>query len=140
MVDHDFAATLQALINTNWSAGIIAKPTLTLARSVKKTRKKHTANTIYFFTHERFVPVNHWLTRDYTVVVPIMIVGTTLSNHDDMISGYEDATWEHLDDTSDRTFHNIETVWMPDIHTRPRNRFITEGETTLTVFAEDITT
>ena len=139
MVDHDFASLWHAIINTNWSAGIITKPSLILARGQRKTRKKHTTNTIYFYTHRRFDPNVLRVTRDYNVIIPVEIVGTTLSNHDDMIDAYDDATAEHLDDAG-RAFHGVRTVWTPHVKTRPRNRFVSEGETYLTVFAETIIT
>ena len=139
MVDHDFASLWQVIIDANWSAGIITKPSLTLARSKRKTRIKHTTNTIYFYTHRQFDPDVHWVSRDYVVIVPVEVIGTTLSNHDDMIDAYDDATAEHLDDAG-RAFHGVRTVWTPHVKTRPRNRFVSEGETYLTVFAETIIT
>ena len=112
---------------------------MTLARNKRKVRKVHTANNIYFFTYERFDPNVYTFTRDYTVVIPVMVLGITLSDHDDMLKGYDDATHEHLDDAG-RTFQQVKTVWLPDVRTRPRNVFVTEGETTLTVFGESILT
>ena len=137
--NHDFAATWKTIVDTNWQTGVIAKPEFILARGVRKTRKKHTVNTIYFYTHERFDPIVHWVTRDYTVILPVQVIGLSLSDHNKLLQTYDDAAAEHLDDPG-RTFQYVKTVWLPHVKTRPRIRYMTEGETALTVFAEDITT
>lgn len=132
---------LHDLVNTNWDTGIVAKPVLVQSSAATnvKFRKKHSSNTVYFFGSENERPVYHQFHRDLYWRVPVALVGTSWAQVKLVKEGYDDAIHEYLDDAG-RTYQHIGSVVRDTSARKPRDRWWFYVVTTMTKFAEDITT